>query len=60
MSSHTAHPGAHRPSDLPELDGISLDDLRSLPDTVAAESLRRILAELDAAQESVAGFQSAL
>jgi FXSXX-COOH protein len=51
---------AKRPSDLVDLSGLSLADLRGLPNSVVAESLRRIVAELDLAAEPVAGFQSAI
>jgi FXSXX-COOH protein len=47
-------------SDLPDLAGLTLDDLEALPDSAFATALRRILAELDAADEPVAGFQSAI
>lgn len=48
------------PSDLVDLSKVSLADLRDLPDSAVAESLRRIVAELDQDAEPVAGFQSAI
>lgn len=43
-----------------DLTGVTLDDLRDLPDSVVAPALRRILEEIDSPQDAVAGFQSAI
>lgn len=43
-------------SDLVDLTGISLERIALLPDSVLAESLRRILAEGSDASERYAGF----
>lgn len=47
-------------SDLVDISGLSLAELRDLPDTAINRSLRRILAEIDRPQDAVAGFQSAI
>lgn len=44
-------------SDLVDLTGISLEKIALLPDSVLAESLRRILADDGDATERYAGFQ---
>ncbi|MFI7080441.1 FxSxx-COOH cyclophane-containing RiPP peptide [Micromonospora sp. NPDC049903] len=47
-------------SDLVDINGLSLADLRDLPDTAINRSLRRVLHEIDRPQDAVAGFQSAV
>ncbi|MGC9669137.1 FxSxx-COOH cyclophane-containing RiPP peptide [Planosporangium sp. 12N6] len=47
-------------SDLIDVTALSLEDLRNLPETAVAKSLRRIRAEMDSPQDAVAGFQSSV
>ena len=47
-------------SDLIDLSGLSLADLRTLDDDDVADSVRRILREVDRLTDAVAGFQSAI
>jgi FXSXX-COOH protein len=49
-----------RSSDLIDLAGLTLANVLSLDDSVVANSLRRILREIDQPQDAVAGFQSAM
>lgn len=44
-------------SDLPDLTRLPLADLTAADD-VLAHSIRRVLAETDAAEDAIAGFQS--
>jgi FXSXX-COOH protein len=56
----TAEARAELQSDLPDLAGARLADLRDELGETATAALRRILAALDAGVEPVAGFQSAI
>jgi FXSXX-COOH protein len=47
-------------SDLVNLGGLSLADLRALPESAIVASLRRILTEVESQVDAVAGFQSAI
>jgi FXSXX-COOH protein len=49
-----------RTSDLIDLHGLTLADLRALDDNAVADSLRRILGDIDHPADAVAGFQSAI
>jgi FXSXX-COOH protein len=47
-------------SDLIDISGLRLADLRGLADSVVTRSLRRILKEMEGPQDAVAGFQSSI
>jgi FXSXX-COOH protein len=49
-----------RTSDILDLHGLTLADLRALDDGAAASGLRRILRDIDRPTDAVAGFQSAI
>lgn len=47
-------------SDLVDLSRLSLAELRALADDDVADSIRRILRDIDQPADAVAGFQSAI
>jgi len=59
VSDHDGKPPA-RSSDLVDLSGLSLADLRALNESEVAPSLYRILRDIDHPVDAVAGFQSAI